>query len=372
MPTQSPGDRDNDALPATNPRQGVFYRTFLVATVLVAMAIIGMLLWPFRHAVLVALILATIVYPLRNRLPAFLRHRRIASSLVLTGISIIFVLIPFLAIVGLLIDDTITFVRLGVTWFEGGGMTDAVLWLQHLRLPNKLQEFIDLSFINVKEIESWALASGGDIGKWFIGAGKDILGKIAATGVQLLMLVVFLFYFLSEGEHLTVLLRKISPLRQDQEDAIFLRFKAVSQSILLGGLGTSLAIGIATGIGLWIAGINPLLWGAVSAIASLIPVIGLSIIYIASICYLVAIDSVKMAIFLFLYWIVIVNSIDNFVRPLFMRGKSRLSMLWIFVSVAGGVFLFGPIGLLYGPLALSLAFVFFQVYLDAQEESIKV
>jgi predicted PurR-regulated permease PerM len=55
-----------------------------------------------------------------------------------------------------------------------------------------------------------------------------------------------------------------------------------------------------------------------------------------------------------------------------MRGKSRLSVLLIFVSVAGGVFLFKPIGLLYGPLALSMAFVLFQVLLDAQEEKIKI
>lgn len=243
MPTESPGDLEKNDSQVSGLIPGIYYRPFLVA-----IAIIGMLLWPFRHAVLIALILATIVYPLRSRLPAFLQRRRSVSSIILTACSIIFVLIPFLAIVGLLLDDTVSFVRMAVVWFKSDGMTEAVLWLQHFRLPNKVQEFFDLSFIDVKGIEAWAFSSGGDIGKWFVGAGKDILGKTVATGVQLLMLVVFPVYFLSEGEHLTVLLRKISPLRQDQEDAIFSRFKDVSQSILLGGLGTSLAIGIATGI----------------------------------------------------------------------------------------------------------------------------
>jgi predicted PurR-regulated permease PerM len=143
----------------------------------------------------------------------------------------------------------------------------------------------------------------------------------------------------------------------------------VSQSVLLGGLGTSVAIGVATGIGLWIAGINPLLWGAVAVIASLIPVVGLSLIMLPSLGYLVATGSMNMAIFLLLYWLVVVSSVDNVVRPLFMRGKARMSVVWVFVSIIGGILLFGPLGLLYGPLALSISFVFFAIFLDAQEDA---
>jgi predicted PurR-regulated permease PerM len=66
---------------------------------------------------------------------------------------------------------------------------------------------------------------------------------------------------------------------------------------------------------------------------------------------------------------VVVSSVDNVVRPLFMRGKARMSVVWVFVSLLGGIFMFGPLGILYGPLALSISFVFFEIYLDAQEDA---
>jgi predicted PurR-regulated permease PerM len=98
--------------------------------------------------------------------------------------------------------------------------------------------------------------------------------------------------------------------------------------VLLEGLGTSLAIYVFTCIGLWIAGITPFLWGDVDAIASLIPVVGLSLIMIPS--------------------------VEHVIRPLFIHGKARIYVVWFFVSILGGTIMFGPLGILYGPLALSI------------------
>jgi len=182
----------------------------------------------------------------------------------------------------------------------------------------------------------------------FVWAGKGILGDIANIGLQLFVMVLFLFYLLVEGDHLARMLRKASPLRREQENAIFSRFKAVSQAVLLGAWVQVWQLALFTGIGLWIAGITPFLWGAVAAIASLIPVVGLSLIMIPSLIYLVATGSINMAIFLLLYWLLVIGSVDNFIRPLFMRGKARMYVVWVFVSILGGVLMFGPWGFCTG------------------------
>ena len=340
------------------------YRPFLLATFLAAVGIMATLLWPFRHAMVIALVLATLVHPLRTWLPLPLRTRRFLAATALTLLTILFVLLPLAGLLALLTSEAVTFTHTAITWFKTGGFTETLAWIQALPLPEWAKSSLDPSSLDARRIEAWALSAGGDIGLWFLWAGKGV----ANIGLQLLVLVMFLFYLLAEGEHLMALLRKASPLRRDQEDAIIARFKGVSQAVLLGGLGTSLAIGIFTGIGLWIAGISPFLWGAVAVIASLIPVVGLSLIMIPALISLVAAGSIKMAIFLGLYWLVVVGSIDNVMRPFFMHGKARMSLVWIFVSVIGGILMFGPLGLLYGPLGLSISFLFFEIFLDAQNE----
>ncbi|WP_300156279.1 AI-2E family transporter [Solidesulfovibrio sp.] len=342
-----------------------FYRPFLLAIFVAAISIMATLLWPFRHAMVLALVLATLMHPLRARLPRPVRTRRFLAATTLTLLTILFVLLPLAGLVTLLTSEAVTFIHTAIAWFKTGGLVEAVVWVRARPLPDWAKSYLDASSIDLRKIEVWALSSGGDIGLWFLSAGKGI----ANIGLQLLVLVMFLFYLLAEGERLTELLRKASPLRRAQEDAIIARFKAVSQAVLLGGLGTSVAIGVVTGIGLRIAGISPVLWGAVAVIASLIPVVGLSLIMIPALVYLVATDSVKMAVFLALYWLVAVSSVDNVVRPLFMRGTARMSLVWVFVSIVGGVLMFGPLGLLYGPLALSISFLFLEIFFDAQNET---
>jgi len=342
-----------------------FYRPFLLAIFLAAISIMATLLWPFRHAMVLALVLATLVHPLRMRLPRPIRTRRFLAATALTLLTVLFILLPLAGLLALLTSEAVTFIHTTIAWFKTGGLLEALAWVHAFPLPDWAKSYLDPSSIDLRKIESWALSSGGDIGLWFLAAGKGV----ANIGLQLFVLIMFLFYLSVEGEHLTKLLRTASPLRRDQEDAIIARFKAVSQAVLLGGLGTSVAIGVVTGIGFWIAGISPILWGAVAVIASLIPVVGLSLIMLPALLYLIAAGSFKMAIFLALYWLLVVSSVDNVVRPLFMRGTARMSLVWVFVSIIGGVLMFGPLGLLYGPLALSISFLFLEIFFEAQNEA---
>lgn len=372
MKTSPPStpDTPDDSMPKPSLRTAS-YRPFLLTIFIVAVVLMAVLTWPFRHALLMALILATLMHPLGKKLPRFVATRPILSATVLTLLTILFLLLPLGAVLAMLTGEAVEFSQTTVDWFKAGGINKVMAWVQGLSLPQWARNYLDPASIDIQGIESWAMSSGGELGLRFVSAGKGILGKLGNTGLQLVVTVLFLFYFLLEGSALIGILRKVSPLRRDQEDVIFSRFKSVSQSVLLGGLGTSMATGIVTGIGLWIAGINPLLWGAVAVIASLIPVVGLSMIMIPSIIYLFAIGSMKMAIFLIAYWLIVVSSVDNFVRPLFMRGKARLSVAWLFVSIIGGIVMFGFLGIIYGPLALSIALVFFEIYLEAQDEDTK-
>ena len=96
--------------------------------------------------------------------------------------------------------------------------------------------------------------------------------------------------------------------------------------------------------------------------ASFIPVVGTALIWIPAATYLFLTGDTTWAIFLTVYCVAIVGSIDNLLRPLLMQGSAGMNTLMIFFSLLGGIQLFGLIGLIYGPLIFAITIVLFNIY----------
>ena len=94
--------------------------------------------------------------------------------------------------------------------------------------------------------------------------------------------------------------------------------------------------------------------------------VGTTLIHVPAIVYLLSLGAMGKAVFLTLWWLVVVSTVDNVVRPFFIREGAQLPLLMIFVSIVGGVLLFGPLGLIYGPVSMSLCLVVFQLFVEAQ------
>lgn len=105
-----------------------------------------------------------------------------------------------------------------------------------------------------------------------------------------------------------------------------------------------------------------LFWGTVMAFSSLIPVVGTALVWVPAAGYLAMAARWKSAIFLIIWGVVVVGSVDNFLRPFLMRGKEGVSPFYIFLTIIGGIQLFGLAGILYGPLILGFATVMLYIY----------
>jgi predicted PurR-regulated permease PerM len=134
------------------------------------------------------------------------------------------------------------------------------------------------------------------------------------------------------------------------------RLRTVGRVALIGSLLTALAQGIIGGIGLWIVGISPLFWGSLMAVTSFIPLVGTSLVWIPAVIYLFIIQKTGMAIFLLIYCIAVLSSIDNFLRPYLIQKQKGVSMppLLIFLAILGGIRVFGLLGVIYGPMIFGL------------------
>ena len=108
---------------------------------------------------------------------------------------------------------------------------------------------------------------------------------------------------------------------------------------------------------------NAILWGTATAIFSLVPVVGTATIWIPMSLYLVSTGAMMKGAILFVLGVTVIGLLDNLIRPLIIEGQSQgMHLLLVVFSLAGGLLLFGPSGVVLGPLVAALFVTFLEIY----------
>jgi predicted PurR-regulated permease PerM len=132
------------------------------------------------------------------------------------------------------------------------------------------------------------------------------------------------------------------------------RARGTVVGVMLGIVGTAVAQATVAMIGLMIAGVpGAVLLGFATFFLSMIP-IGPPLIWGGAAAWLYGQDETGWAIFMVLYGLFIISSIDNFLKPILMARGAGISILLIALGVLGGVLVFGFIGIFLGPVLLAL------------------
>ena len=216
----------------------------------------------------------------------------------------------------------------------------------------RLGEFTSLS---KEEI----LAQASDTAQGALQQVAALSGTVALGAVnvvtQFALMLFLLFFFLRDGKAMLERGIRLVPMTTQRKEELARVLGAVTRAVVLGTLATAAVQGTLLGVGFAIAGLpSPLVFGAVGALASLIPVVGTALVWVPAAVTLLAQGQVGWAIFLTLWCAVLVGGSDNVVRPLIISGRSNASTLLVFVGLLGGLSVFGFAGLFMGPLVLTL------------------
>ncbi len=193
------------------------------------------------------------------------------------------------------------------------------------------------------------------------------LANVFASTVSLLLavLLVFisLFYFLKDGGRWVRDIIRFSPLADRDDEKILSKLAQAINGVVKGYLLIALIQGVLMGVGLAIFGVpNPALWGLVAMIASLLPTIGTAFVSVPAVIFLFSTGNTWPAIGLALWSVLLVGAVDNFLSPFVVGNRINIPPLFILFAVLGGIALFGPVGLLIGPLAMSLLYTLMTIY----------
>ena len=198
--------------------------------------------------------------------------------------------------------------------------------------------------------------------KQLLRVGASTLSFALQLLAGIIIMLVATYFFLIDGARMVQSITKLSPLKQDYEDALIDEFVTISRAVVVATLLSALAQGILAGLGFWIAGMNYVWMLTVAAtLFALVPFIGAATIWLPCAAYLIVFaDQPSWGVFLLIWGLGPVSLADNLVKPYILQNNSNLHPMLALLSVVGGVQALGPIGILTGPMVV----VFLQTLLN--------
>jgi predicted PurR-regulated permease PerM len=177
------------------------------------------------------------------------------------------------------------------------------------------------------------------------------------------MLLIALFFFLTDGGRLLAWLERYVPLRPGQFRTLVEDFRQTSVSVLFASLGTAAIQTAAALVGYLIARApNPAFLVLATFVLALVPAVGGSVMVIAVGLLLLATGKTIAGVFLVVWGAAVVSISDNIARPYLLKGGMELHGGLVFFALLGGLATFGGIGLLVGPLVLTFLVAVLKLY----------
>lgn len=195
-------------------------------------------------------------------------------------------------------------------------------------------------------------------------------GAAAGEGLLQILLAIFVaFFFYRDGETVARMIRTgMTRLAgSEQGQSVVSTAQSAVKGVVYGLIGTAIAQAGVALVGFLIAGVPAaLLLSALTFVLSLVPM-GPVIIWGGAAAWLYAHGEPGWAIFMVIYGVAIISSVDNFLKPILMSRAGGLSMLLVVLGVFGGAVAFGLIGIFVGPALLAVAWSLTKAWLEAHQ-----
>jgi predicted PurR-regulated permease PerM len=317
-------------------------RPVLYALILIGVYLAYRILGPFLVALTWAAIFAMLFHGLQVRLAKKMspNHAAIATTLVVAALIV--------APAGLLISTLA---------HELPQVTDQVKQTSQ-GAPQKVQRIWAVvrahSPVSLPEDPTELITNGAQRAVKFLAphAGAFV-GDFLGTLGNLVAMLFALFFMVRDGDWITGQLRDRLPFSEQESENLMRE----TRDLVVASVGASLVVAVAQGIlgglAFWIVGIPaPAFWGVVMGLASLLPVVGATLVWVPTTIGLLLSGQIGRGVALLLMGTFGISMVDNVLRPLLLTGKTSISGFIIFFGLLGGAAAFGFIGLVIGPIIL--------------------
>lgn len=285
-----------------------------------------------------AAILAILFYPLHRRIVTWTGKPSRAALLSL--VLVILLLVPPVIAVGA------AGIREGVRLFETIHQANIVSKAQEGM--NWISERLPIPAVKVEEkLKEVAETAGTTLARWSARA----VGNLAQLSFNLFVMGVGVFYLLRDGPEIVGFLKDTSPLEPETTERIIDEVSSLVTASVQSNVITAFAQGLCATLVFWILGLpGTIFWGVVSGILAFLPLIMPALIWGGAAIYLLVDGQILKAIAMLFLGTFLISGVDNVIRPAVIAGRAKMNGFVALISLFGGIFYFGFLGIVLGPL----------------------
>lgn len=326
---------------------------FFVLLLMLSTLAFGLVLKAWYSSIFWAVILAVMFYPFKTYLKDWFGERNGLAALVTLAIICLIVFIPLLLVMTSLAYEGNQLYE-AISQNRDGMVTSITEVLHHL--PGFIQQYLDKYDLTQvdnlqRKLSSFAMQGSHTLASSALHIGQGTFSFTVGFGIMLYLL----FFLLKDGSYLVGLLLDVLPLEEQVKHHLLLKFAAVSKATVKGTVVVALVQGALGGIAFLLVGVEgSILWGTLMAFLSLVPAVGSAIIWIPVVIYFLIAGPLWKAIFLIIFFVVVIGLVDNILRPLLVGKDTRMPDYLILITTLGGMELFGINGFVIGPLIAAL------------------
>lgn len=359
--------------PETKPKKPfspLVFRYFLLLF-LVSFLLLGKLFWPFFSILILSFLLTGLFQPVFRFFHERLKFSGQFSSLVTCCLIIVVVFVPLMIFVVALSREVLGIYPLIKD-------KNLALLMQQLleenetvgRIKDILAGF-GLTF-HPERVTQVLSEFGKVAGLFLYNQASSWAANIMHFVFSFFMMVIVIFFLLIDQERFMSFILDLSPLPDQQERQLFRRFEEIAKAVLVGNGLCGLLQGFLGGVVFILLGISsPILWGGIMAILAFLPILGIGLVLVPAALILFLKGSMGAGVFMLFFYVTLSFSVEYILKPWMVGERVKMHTLLVFLSILGGLSVYGVLGIIYGPLIVTTFLAMADIYRNNYSEYVR-
>ncbi len=321
---------------------------FFLAIFLISGLLLGWLLLPFLSTLILAAVVTSFFRPVYTWMTGVLSPR--LASVLTCLLIFLFLFIPIVLFVGILSKEAYSMYLMA----RSAAIADQV---KRLTESSRILERANLLLTNFnleltgEMFRETVSDLARSLGLLLYEQASGIASNILNFFVNFFFMLLIIFFLLIDGEKLIGFIIQLSPLPNEQSEKLIRKFREMSGAILIGNGVCGLLQGIAGGLMFAAFGLeSAFLWGSVMALLAFLPIIGIGVVFIPTAVYLFLKGRIAAGIFFIVFYALLSGGVEYLFKPKLVGNRMQMHTLLVFLSIMGGLNMFGILGIVYGPL----------------------
>ncbi len=316
-------------------------------------------IYPFLMVLLLSCIVAAVFFPIHNKFFQWFRGKSNLAAACSVLCFVLFLIIPIVTLLSLVTAQLAGLIQGFSQSFSGNNAYElldkwVVFFEPALTKIEKVLGFkIELSVISSKAIQ-W-------LAQVLTTYSPEVFFRTTSFLFQFFIMLIVLFYLFRDGKSFLERIIRLSPIEDKYERHLIQETKKTIYGVIYGNFLTGLLQATLATIGFYIIGLEgALVWGFITFFMSFIPIIGTSGVLIPVAIGQLIQGNYWQTLFIAVYGAIVIGSIDNLLRPILI--KTNVHQAWLFLSLFGGLAVFGAMGLILGPIIMAIITALVHIY----------